>query len=92
MYTAHYQGPAGVAVIAVLALLYSLPALVAYAHRRKHAGVIMLLNLSFGWTFLGWVLALVLACVPDDSAAPASAPAPQALVFAQAGRPRLAAD
>lgn len=86
MYTAHYQGPAGVAVIAVLALLYCLPALVAYAHRRKHAGVIMLLNLSFGWTFLGWVLALVLACVPDHSAAQASAPAPQALVFAPAGR------
>jgi len=84
MYTAHYQGPAGVAVIAALALLYCLPALLAYANRSKHAGAIALLNLSFGWTFLGWVLALVLACVPDHSAAPASAPAPQALVFAQA--------
>jgi len=86
MYTAHYQGPAGVAVIAALALLYCLPALVAYANRRKHAGAIALLNLSAGWTFLGWILALVLACVPDHSAAPASAPAPQPLVLARAGR------
>ena len=84
MYAAHYPGAAQVAVIGVPILLYPLPALIAYINRRKHARAIMLLNLSFGWTFLGWVLALVLACVPDHSAAPASAPAPQALVFAQA--------
>src|SRR5947209_15917766 len=74
MYTAHYQGAAGVAVVAVLILLYLLPALVAYINRRKHAGAIMLLNLSFGWTFLGWVLALILACMPDHNVARASTP------------------
>ena len=81
MYTAHYQRTAQVALIAGLALLYLLPALVAYINRRKHAGAIMLLNLSFGWTFLGWVLALLLACMPDN-VAQASTPKPQALVFA----------
>jgi hypothetical protein len=81
MYTAHYQRIAQVALIAGLALLYLLPALVAYINRRKHAGAIMLLNLSFGWTFLGWVLALLLACMPDN-VAQASTPKPQALVFA----------
>src|SRR2546422_4472217 len=50
LFRSHYQGPAGVAVIAALALLYCLPALVAYANRRKHAGAIALLNLSAGWT------------------------------------------
>ena len=83
MYTAHYQGAAGVAVVAVLVLLYLLPALVAYINRRKHAGAILLLNLSLGWTFLGWVLALFLACMPDDSVAQASTPMPQALAFAR---------
>ena len=82
MYTAHYQRTAQVALIAGLALLYLLPALVAYINRRKHAGAIMLLNLSFGWTFLGWVVALLLACMPDDNVARASTPKPQALVFA----------
>jgi len=83
MYTANYQGAAGVAVVAVLALLYVLPALVACINRRKHAGAILLLNLSLGWTFLGWVLALFLACTPDDSVAQASTPMPQALAFAR---------
>src|SRR2546422_6639166 len=83
MYTANYQGAAGVAVVAVLALLYVLPALVACINRRKNAGAILLLNLSLGWTFLGWVLALFLACTPDDSVAQASTPMPQALAFAR---------
>src|SRR5207302_8973927 len=83
MYTANYQGVVGVAVVAVLALLYVLPALVACINRRKNAGAILLLNLSLGWTFLGWVLALFLACTPDDSVAQASTPMPQALAFAR---------
>src|SRR5437660_12222786 len=83
MYTANYQGAAGVAVVAVLALLYVLPALVPCINRRKNAGAILLLNLSLGWTFLGWVLALFLACTPDDSVAQASTPMPQALAFAR---------
>ena len=71
MYAAHYPGAAQVAVIGVPILLYPLPALIAYINRRKHARAIMLLNLSFGWTFLGWVLALILACMPSDNVAQA---------------------
>jgi len=65
MYTTHYQGMAQVVVIAGLALLYFLPALVAWINRRKNAAAITLLNLFLGWTFVGWVLPLVLACIPD---------------------------
>src|SRR5207245_4044756 len=32
---------------------------------------------------MGWVLALFLACMPDDSVAQASTPMPQALAFAR---------
>ena len=86
MYTAHYQGAAGVAVVAVLVLLYLLPALVAYINRRKHAAAILLLNLLLGLTFLGWVLPLFLACMPDDSAAPASTPTPAGTSVRSVGR------
>ena len=75
MYAAHYPRTAQVAVIGVLILLYLLPALVAYINRRKHARAIMLLNLSLGWTFLGWVLALILAYMPSDNVAQAPGPA-----------------
>jgi len=81
MYTAHYQATAQVAVIAGLALLYFLPALVAWINRRKNAMAITLLNLFLGWTFVGWVLPLVLACIPDGHPLQASLPPPQPLAF-----------
>jgi hypothetical protein len=77
MYTAHYQGTAQVAVIAGLALLYFLPASIAWINRRKNATAITLLNLFLGWTFVGWVLPLVLACIPDGHMLQASLPPPQ---------------
>jgi len=81
MYTAHYQGMAQVVVIAGLALLYFLPALVAWINRRKNAAAITLLNLFLGWTFVGWALPLVLACIPDGHLLQASLPSPQPLAF-----------
>src|SRR3989441_229702 len=81
MYTAHYQATPQVAVIAGLALLSFLPALVAWINRRKNAAAITLLNLFLGWTFVGWVLPLVLACIPDGHALQASLPPPQPVAF-----------
>src|SRR3989441_5033389 len=81
MYTAHYQATAQVAVIARLALLYFFPPLVAWINRRKNAMAITLLNLFLGWTFVGWVLPLVLACIPDGHALQASFSPPQPVAF-----------
>src|SRR5207245_11070914 len=81
MHAAHYPWMAQVAVIAGLALLYFLPALVAWINRRKNAAAITLLNLFLGWTFVGWVLPLVLACIPDGHALQASLPPPQPVAF-----------
>ena len=41
--------------------LYFLPAIIAY--KKKHAKLmpIVIINFCFGWTFLGWVVALVMA-------------------------------
>jgi len=50
-------------------LLYFLPSIVG--GRKTNALAIFMLNLFLGWTFLGWVVALVWACT-KESAQPAS--------------------
>jgi hypothetical protein len=44
-----------------LALLF-LPTLVAKSRKHPNALPIFLVNLFFGWTFVGWVISLVWAC------------------------------
>jgi Superinfection immunity protein len=44
-----------------IALLF-LPTLIAKSRRHPNALPIFLVNLFFGWTFIGWVVALVWAC------------------------------
>jgi hypothetical protein len=45
-------------------LLYFLPAIIG-RHKRDAAGI-FLVNLLFGWTVIGWILALVWACAAED--------------------------
>jgi ABC-type sugar transport system permease subunit len=59
---------AGIAVLAVVALgvalaVYFLPAIVG--RHKRNATAILVLNLLAGWTFRGWVIALVWACTVD---------------------------
>jgi len=49
----------------VLTLGYLLPWSCAYWSRRKDTVAIGLLNLLLGWTFVGWVIALVWANKED---------------------------
>lgn len=44
-----------------LALLF-LPTLVAKSRNHPNTLAIFLVNLFFGWTFIGWVISLVWAC------------------------------
>lgn len=41
--------------------LYFLPAIIAAARQTHNATAILLLNLFLGWTFIGWVVTLVMA-------------------------------
>ena len=41
--------------------LYFLPAIVANSRKHSNSGPILVINLLLGWTFLGWVGALVWA-------------------------------
>jgi type VI protein secretion system component VasK len=50
-----------VIILAIVFLLYFLPALIAFIRDSKSATQVTLLNLFLGWTFLGWVISLVWA-------------------------------
>ena len=51
----------GLVVFAVLVVLYFLPAIIASKRNHSNVASISILNLFLGWTFLGWIGALVWA-------------------------------
>lgn len=51
---------------ALLLVIYFLPSLVSVNRKRENTGAIIALNLFAGWTFIGWIVALVWASTMDD--------------------------
>lgn len=49
-------------IILVVLSLYMLPWFVAVQRNHHQSSAIAVLTLFLGWTFLGWVVALVWAC------------------------------
>jgi hypothetical protein len=43
---------------------YFLPAIIGFGRKHQHRVPILLLNLFFGWTFIGWVAALIWSAMP----------------------------
>lgn len=57
----------GIAAILIVAI-YFLPTLVAFAHKKCPNKVgVLLLNLLLGWSVIGWIIALVMACSNGSS-------------------------
>jgi len=54
-------------LLIVAAILYLVPTLVAAGRSHQQTGAIFVLNLLLGWTFLGWVGALVWACTSKSA-------------------------
>lgn len=55
--------------IVLVLLFYFIPTVVARNAYHRHLTAIFVLNLFLGWTFIGWVIALVWANMdqaPDD--------------------------
>lgn len=50
---------------ALTLFLYFLPSIVAYKCKKKNTDAIFVLNFFLGWTFIGWVIALVWATTKD---------------------------
>lgn len=42
--------------------LYFLPTIVAVARKVTNQGSVFVINFFLGWTFVGWVVALAMAC------------------------------
>jgi hypothetical protein len=76
-------------VMAVLSLAYFLPWAVAASRQKSNTWAIALVNWLLGWTLLGWIVALVMACMtePQPVTAIAYAAAPGTLPPAQVGPP-----
>ncbi len=56
----------GLLALVVAAVIYFIPALIAHQNKKKNASAIFMLNLLAGWTFIGWVVAIVWAVTKDD--------------------------
>lgn len=48
--------------ISFLIGLYMLPTIVAAARKHRKTGGVAIVNVLTGWTFIGWIAALVMAC------------------------------
>lgn len=49
-------------IIAILSAGYMLPWAIAATRGKSNTGAIFWLNLLLGWTLVGWIIALVMAC------------------------------
>jgi len=53
-------------VIVILLAIYFLPAIIALKRDKRNQNAILLLNLFLGWTFIGWVVALVWSAMAEE--------------------------
>lgn len=56
-------------LIALVTLGYMLPWAIAATRGKSNSGAIGLLNLLLGWTVIGWIVALVMACTKHQAVA-----------------------
>ena len=54
-------GPIQLLLILIIITVYLFPTVVVFMRNGRNKLSIFLLNLLLGWTFIGWVVALVLA-------------------------------
>lgn len=59
-------------VSTVLTLGYMLPWAIAASRGKANHGAIAVINLLLGWTFVGWIVALVMACLSHQVVGPGS--------------------
>ena len=59
------MGEISVAVIILFIIPYFLPSIIALFRSKSNTTAIVMLNLFLGWTFIGWVVALIWAVTKD---------------------------
>lgn len=50
------------ALAVMLVIVYFIPSVIAGCRHHHQLGAIVVVNLLLGWTFIGWVVALAMAC------------------------------
>ncbi len=75
-----------VQLLLLLALAYFAPLCVAAARHHHQLGAIAVVTVLLGWTFVGWVVALAMAC---SAVKPRAVPAPVASMPPPDPRDRL---
>jgi len=53
-------------VILLLLGIHFLPTFVAFVREHRHAVLILVLNVFFGWTIIGWLVLLIWASVGEE--------------------------
>ena len=61
--------PLVILLIIIAVVLYFLPAIIAKVRNHSNVMAVFILNLFLGWTFLGWIAALVWAFTTDTKEA-----------------------
>lgn len=58
---------AGLIVLLILIGIYLIPTIIAISRKAYYAAAAITINILLGWTFLGWVIALILSLLnkPD---------------------------
>lgn len=56
------SGSGVVILVVIIGLLYFLPLVIAASRHVPNVGSVAVVNLFLGWTFIGWVVALAMAC------------------------------
>jgi nitric oxide reductase large subunit len=54
-----------IVIMGVGAALYFLPTIIAVTQHRRNAALVAVINVLLGWSFLGWIVALVMALTKD---------------------------
>ncbi|MFA5132223.1 MAG: superinfection immunity protein [Candidatus Paceibacterota bacterium] len=49
----------------ILTVLYFIPSIIAFNNKKLNRMAVLMLNIFLGWTFIGWVVALVWALTKD---------------------------
>ena len=55
----------GLILLIIMGIIYFVPTIVANNRNHKQSTAILLLNLFLGWTFIGWVAALIWSVTND---------------------------
>jgi heme/copper-type cytochrome/quinol oxidase subunit 3 len=55
----------GLIILLISGIIYFIPSIIANNRNHRQSTAIFLLNLLLGWTFIGWVAALIWAVIED---------------------------